>query len=140
MINNAILLPMFAMVILTAIVWFNMYRKRVNYVRKERIRPQDLADASDLRERLKPVQAPANNFVNLFELPVLFYAAVLTAYVVHADGWLIHLLFWAYVVLRYAHSYVQLTSNIVMLRFRVYGFSCFALWAAWLVLAWEAFF
>ena len=140
MINNAILLPMFAMVILTVVVWFIMYRKRVGYARKERINPQHLADASDLREAMKPVQAPANNFTNLFEVPVLFYAAVLTAYVVHGDSWLVHLLFWVFVVLRYVHSYIQLTSNIVMQRFRVYAFSCLALWGAWIVLAWETFF
>lgn len=140
MINNAILLPMFAMVILTVVVWFIMYRKRVGYARKERINPQDLADASDLRETMKPVQAPANNFTNLFEVPVLFYAAVLTAYVVHGDSWLVHLLFWVFVVLRYVHSYIQLTSNIVMQRFRVHAFSCLALLGAWIVLAWETFF
>lgn len=140
MIHNAILLPMFAMVLLTVIVWFIMYRTRVAYVRKERINPQDLADASDLKEIIKPVQAPANNFINLFEVPVLFYAAVLTAYVINADGWLIFILFWIFVVLRYLHSYIQLTSNIVLSRFRVYGFSCLALWIAWIVLAFEAFF
>ena len=140
MIHNTILLPMFAMVLLTVIVWFIMYRERVAFARKERINPQDLADAGDLKEIMKPVQAPANNFSNLFEVPVLFYAAVLTAFLIHSDGWLIHLLFWAYVVLRYAHSYIQLTSNIVILRFRIYGFSCIVLWVAWLVLAWEALF
>ncbi len=140
MIHNAILLPMFAMVLLTVVVWFIMYRKRVAFVRQERINPQDLADAWDLREIMKPVQAPANNFTNLFEVPVLFYAAVLTAFVLHADSWLIFILFWIYVGLRYAHSYIQLTSNVVMHRFRVYGFSCFAMWLAWIVLAFEAFF
>ena len=71
---------------------------------------------------------------------MLFYAAILTAYVINADGWLIFILFWIFVVLRYLHSYIQLTSNIVLLRFRVYGFSSFALWIAWIVLAFEAFF
>ena len=113
MINNVILLPMFAMIILTAIVWFIMCRKRIGYVRKERINPQDLADASDMKEIMKPVQAPANNFANLFEVPVLFYAAVLTAYVVQANGTLIIILLWVFVVLRYVHSYAQLTNNIV---------------------------
>ncbi len=140
MIHNAVLLPMFAMVLLTVIVGFIMYRERVAFARKERINPQDLADALDLKEIMKPVQAPANNFSNLFEVPVLFYAAVLTAYVIHADGWLIHLLFWAFVALRYAHSYIQLTNNIVMLRFRIYIVSCLALATAWMALAWEAFF
>ncbi len=140
MIHNAVLLPMFAMVLLTVIVWFLMYQKRIGYVLQERINPQDLADASDLREIMKPVQAPANNFTNLFEVPVLFYAAVLTAYVIHADGWLILILFWIFVALRYGHSYIQLTSNIVLLRLRVYGLSCIALWIAWIVLAFEAFF
>jgi hypothetical protein len=140
MINNAILLPMFAMVLLTIVVWFIMYRKRIGHVRQERINPQDLADASEAKQIMKPVQAPANNFANLFEVPVLFYAAVLTAYVTHADSWLILILFWIFVVLRYAHSYIHLTSNIVLQRFRVYGFSCLALWLAWIALAFENFF
>ena len=139
MIHNAVLLPMFAMILLTVIVWFIMYRERVAFVRRERINPQDLADAGDLREIMKPVQAPANNFTNLFEVPVLFYAAVLTAYVIHADGWILGILLWAFEGLRYGHSYIQLTSNVVIHRFRVHAFSCFAVWLAWIVLAFEAF-
>ena len=139
MMNNAILLPMFAMIILTAIVWFIMCRKRIAHVRKERINPQDLADASDMKEIMKPVQAPANNFANLFEVPVLFYAAVLTAYVVQANGTLLIILFWVFVALRYVHSYAQLTNNIVVQRVRVWGVSCIALWGAWITLAWETF-
>ena len=101
--------------------------------------PQDLADASDMKEIMKPVQAPANNFANLFEVPVLFYAAVLTAYVVQANGTLLIILLWVFVVLRYVHSYAQLTNNIVAQRVRVWGFSYIALWGAWIMLAWETF-
>lgn len=138
--QNAVLLPMFAMVLLTVIVGYIMYRRRVAYIREEGIKPQQLASTHEAKDILRPVQAPAENFINLFEAPVLFYTAVITAYALNYDNWLILSLFSIFVGLRYAHSYVQLTSNIVILRFRLYVLSCFALSFAWIALAVEAFF
>ena len=133
--TNAILQPMFAMVLLTAIVWFEMYRRRLGYTAANKIDPQSLADASDVKLVLKPVQAPANNLTNLFEIPVLFYAAILTIYASGIVTAALLGLAWAFVILRVLHSLVQLTSNEVMKRFFVYAASTFVLWVMWVMMA-----
>lgn len=137
--DNAILLPMFVQVLLTGIVWLEMYRRRLGYTAANKIDPQSLADASDVREVLKPVQAPANNLTNLFEIPVLFFAAILTIYASGIANTLLLGLAWAFVILRVLHSLVQLTSNEVMKRFFVYAASTFVLWAMWALMAYRLF-
>jgi hypothetical protein len=71
------------------------------------------------------------NFINLFEVPVLFYVVVLMTYVTHqTNAWMIGLA-WAYVAARYVHSYVHLTSNDVLTRFRIYAASAVVLLLLW---------
>ena len=59
--------------------------------------------------------------------------AILTFVTGHVSGWMIGLA-WAYVALRYAHSYVHLTSNHVMTRFALYSGSVFVLTLLWATL------
>lgn len=137
--NNTILLPMFVQVLLTVVVWLEMFRRRFAYSAAQNIDPQSLADVSDVRTVLKPVQGPANNFVNLFEVPVLFYVAVLTAFATGVRNIPLLVLFWVFVGFRCLHSLIHLTSNKVMQRFQVYAISSLALWAAWGVIAFQLY-
>ena len=69
--------------------------------------------------------------MNLFEMPVLFYAGVILVYITHqVTYWMIGCA-WAYVAFRYLHSYVHLTSNNVMVRFSLYFASAFVLTVMW---------
>lgn len=131
MTNNMLLLPMFVQVLLTVVVWLELFRRRLAFSTEQRIDPQSLADANDVRTVLKPVQAPANNFVNLFEVPVLFYVAVLTAFATGVRDMPLLVLFWVFVGFRCLHSLIHLTANKVMRRFQVYVISSLALWGAW---------
>src|SRR5687767_12522818 len=74
-----IILPVIALVLLTAIVWVRLYVERIRELRQRRIDPQSLATSASAAQTLHRVQA-SDNFKNLFEVPVLFYAlcAVLT--------------------------------------------------------------
>jgi hypothetical protein len=84
--------------------------------------------------RLENVQA-ADNFRNLFEVPVLFYALAAVALATsHVPGWLVSGA-WLFVVLRILHSLIHCTYNRVMHRLAVFLIS-FAL----LVGLWVAFF
>jgi hypothetical protein len=79
------------------------------------------------------LQVVARHFSNLFEVPVLFYVGVLMIYVTQQVSYWAVALAWLYVALRYAHSYVHLTSNDVQVRFGVYlasGFVLLLLWAS----------
>jgi hypothetical protein len=73
----------------------------------------------------------SRHFVNLFEMPVLFYVGVIMVYITHnVNTWLVALA-WIYVALRYVHSYVHLGSNDVRVRVTVYFASAFALFLLW---------
>lgn len=126
--------PAVAMAALTFAVWLYMYSRRVAQMKRERIHPQAVATSAQATARLTDSSA-ADNFRNLFELPVLFYLAIVVAAQTAQVGPLTLGLAWAFVVLRIAHSAIQCTYNKVMHRFYVYVSGGVALWLLWGVLA-----
>ena len=64
-------------------------------------------------------------------MPTLFYAGSAIAFAAGESGALLVALGWAYVALRFAHSFVHVTSNRVMWRFRVFFASWVVLFAYW---------
>ena len=73
----------------------------------------------------------SRHVVNLFEAPWLYYVIILTAFVTgQSAGWVLGLA-WAYVALRFIHSYVHLTSNVVLTRFRIFVVSMLTLTTLW---------
>ena len=134
-IDTRIFLPALAMVALTIVVWLRMYLSRVGEMRRERIHPQAVALSAQMAGRLKDTRA-ADNFRNLFELPVLFYLALVVA-ALSAQVHAVTLgLAWAFVVLRMLHSAIHCSYNRVMHRFQAYLAGGLVLWALWGVLAW----
>lgn len=126
--------PAVAMAALTFAVWLYMYSRRVAQMKRERIHPQAVATSAQATARLTDSSA-ADNFRNLFELPVLFYLAIVVAAQTAQVRPLTLGLAWAFVVLRIAHSAIQCTYNKVMHRFYVYVSGGVALWLLWGVLA-----
>lgn len=81
-----------------------------------------------------PVSLPNRNFMNLLEVPVLFYVVCLTFYVTgQTTAWTIGLA-WAFVALRVVHTLVHLTYNNVMHRLTAFAPANFALLALWVIL------
>ena len=108
-----------AMVLLTLAVALRMLAVRITEMRVRRIHPQTTATSLQVAARLQNVQA-ADNFRNLFEVPVLFYALCATALAAnHVPGWLV-LGAWLFVLLRVVHSVIHCTYNKVMHRFPVF--------------------
>lgn len=134
--NNAIYLPGVAMVTLTFVVWWRMYFLRIGQMRRERIHPQAVATSAQVSVKLTDSRA-ADNFRNLFELPVLFYLALAVAAQAELASTLTLSLAWLFVVLRIVHSYIQCTYNKVMHRFYVYLTGGLVLFGLWGVLAYE---
>lgn len=132
---TAVLAPLFAYVLLIFVVWVELYRRRMDYITSNKIHPQKLADATDAKELLKPAQAPANNFVNQFELPMLFFLAGIIAYVTKSASTLVVGLMWVFVALRAVHSIIHLGGNVVIRRFYTYLVASVVLFALWVVLA-----
>ena len=128
-----ILLPILAMVALTMTVWLRMYFDRIGEMRARRISAQEISTARQVSQRLERLNA-ADNFRNLFEVPVLFYALCITAFAAGAASVLLVTLAWAYVALRCAHSFIHCTYNNVNHRFAVYTISSLIVFASWLML------
>lgn len=124
-----------ALVVLTFIVGARLLYTRIEEMRRKRIHPQAAATSVQMAARLENVQA-ADNFRNLFEVPVVFYAlAALALATAHTPGWLVTGL-WVYVALRAAHSAIHCTYNKVMHRLMVFLASftvLFGLWIAFFV-------
>ena len=135
MMEKAFLLPLFSMVLLNLLVWLRLYQTRLGEMKRRRIHPQSVASSAQMAA-LEDTRA-ADNFRNLFELPVLFYAAVLLIIVSRSDSLVLLALAWAFVALRYLHSYIHCTYNRVKDRFSAYLFSGLALWALWGMLAYS---
>ena len=77
MLYKPMLLPMLALVLLTFVVWVYLYITRIAEMKRKQIDPQSLNVRSKTQELLPDSVGPANNFLNLLEMPVLFYLAVL---------------------------------------------------------------
>ena len=70
------------------------------------------------------------------EQPTLFYALAFLTYLLGQQSSFTAGLAWAYVALRVVHSLVQITVNLVPVRFLVFSLSTLVLmvWAGWVVL------
>lgn len=136
MLRAAALYPAFAMVALTFVVWVRLYVVRIGEMRRERIHPQALASSRQALERLGDTRA-ADNFRNLFELPVLFYLALLVAALLGLGGDAFLALAWTFVALRALHSAIHCSYNKVMHRFLAYAASSAVLFGMWAWLVWH---
>lgn len=133
-IKYAILVPPTALVLLTGVVFVKLYKDRIAEIRARRIHPQQLATAKQAHETLQNVVA-SDNFRNLFEVPVLFYALCGYLAITQLTTLLLLACAWGYVVLRTVHSYIHLTNNKVMRRFQVYFASTIVLYVMWALFA-----
>ncbi|WP_251358577.1 MAPEG family protein [Kangiella sp. TOML190] len=128
-----VLYPLLAMVALTIVVACLMYFRRINYMKSHRIHPQKVANREQAKELLKDNRA-SDNYLNLFEMPVLFYVAGFVILFANQGTKLLIALLWAYVAFRVAHSLIHCTYNIVMHRFGAFMLSAITLLAIWLIL------
>jgi len=134
--DTVIVWPMLAQVGITAAVWLRMYFVRVAEMRERRIHPQTIAMSQAKSELLQKTNV-ADNFNNLFEVPVLFFAACLTVAALDIESAPALVLAWLFVALRALHSLIQTTYNKVMHRFPVYVASTLAVFAMWSVIGIE---
>lgn len=119
--------PVFALMLLTWVVWGYMYAKRIPFLRASGLEPNQITPAELARRSPPEVSNPSDNLKNLFEVPVLFYALAIYLFLVGQVDTLYIVGLWVYVALRYLHSAVHCTVNIVMLRFAVYATSSLVL-------------
>jgi len=127
--NLTLLTPILVLIIWTFLIFLMMAFGRVKFMKN----PQDAADSKDYKDHLPAwVNRTADNYNHLFEQPVAFYAVTLSIALINDFNDLIVQLAWAFVLIRIIHSLVQLTINIVLVRFFLFA-------SGWLIIAYMAF-
>jgi hypothetical protein len=130
--NKNMLYPMFAMVILTVIVAFRMLVLRVKAVKSGQVKASQFRlNTGDVPSQLAQI---ANNYSNLFEMPVLFYAASILAIVMNHQTIVMISIAWLFVLSRVIHSWIHITSNHVLHRLKAFLFGVFCILIMWILL------
>jgi hypothetical protein len=127
-----LLIPLLIQVGLTFAVWFRMYHLRIREMSQKHIDPQQVSTRTRGREVLVDSAAAADNVMNQFEMPVLFYAAILLALNLMWQDPLFVTFCWMFVIFRVIHCVIHTTYNNVLHRFWAYAFSCGALFGLWI--------
>ena len=127
-----ILLPLLVQVLLTFAVWVYMFAWRIPEIARKGIDPQRLQDRASAHELLPDSANASNNLKNLFELPILFYTAILLSLVLMIQDPLLVQLAWGFVILRIVHSVIHCTYNNVNHRFAAYAVSALFLLFIWI--------
>jgi hypothetical protein len=125
-----ILYPMLALMGWTFCVLLLMGRRRIAAVQAGRVHAREFALGESAAV---PADCTIVNrhYMNLLEIPLLFYAVCLTFYVTRQADAVALALAWAYVALRLAHSAVHLGSNRLFHRLLAFAASNFALMGLW---------
>ncbi len=83
----ALALPMLGMMVLTLLVWVYMFIQRVGFARSHKIDIEQFKTPADVQALVPAdVSGASNNFKNLFELPVIFYAVCIYLTACRAGG------------------------------------------------------
>ena len=128
-----VLLPVFAHVLLVFILVFWMGKARRDALVSREVHLRDIA----LGEPNWPTKATqlANCLKNQFEFPLLFYVLVALALPLRQADLLFVLLSWVFVVTRYAHAGIFVTSNNVKQRSLAFSAGVIVLLVMWIVFA-----
>ena len=132
--NPAIFYPLFALAAWTLIVLLLIPFARAGSVRQRQIAVDDFKFGESAKVPGN-VSIPNRNYMNLLELPMLFYVVGIVLYVTGAASTLTIAIAWAFVVLRVVHSLIHLTYNRVVHRLAAFTLSNVALVALWIVAA-----
>lgn len=115
----ALIQPVVALVLLTGIVFVLMvaYRNLALIRRAVSLRYFQTYAVDTPDER---VERPARAYMNLLELPVLFYAVCLLMLTTGTVDSIQVSLAWVFVAARYAHAFIHIGFNYVPLRFTAF--------------------
>ncbi|ACE85009.1 MAPEG family protein [Cellvibrio japonicus] len=127
------LYPMFGMILLTLAVAGRLLFLRIRAVKSGQVRLSQfrLNQSDNVPDAI--IQA-SRNYTNLFEIPVLFYAAGCIAVAKNQESLALVILGWLFVLIRAWHSWIHLTHNNVITRMRAFLASNLCVLAIWIIL------
>jgi hypothetical protein len=124
---QSVLAPVLALIAWSLVIWLWMYIKRIPAMSKAKINAQDARHPGSLDVLPADARQAADNYNHLMEQPTIFYALAFLTYLVGQQNSCTVSLAWAYVGLRVVHSLLQITVNIVPVRFLLFSLSTIAL-------------
>ncbi len=128
--NPAMLYPMFALAAWTLVVLLLLPIARARSARRREIVVDDFKYGESAAVPAA-VSIPNRNYMNLLELPMLFYVVCLILYVTAGASTLAIALASAFVALRVVHSLIHLSYNRVMHRLTAFTLANIALVSLW---------
>ena len=132
--NPAILYPMFALAAWTLLILLLIPLARARSARRREIVIDDFKYGES--PAVPPaVSIPNRNYMNLLELPMLFYVVCIVLYLTAGSSTTTIALAWAFVALRIGHSLIHLTYNRVMHRLTAFAISSTVLALLWVLAA-----
>jgi len=128
--SAAMLAPVIALVLWSALIWAWMYATRIPAIAAARMRLDPMAPrGAQMNELPAKVRWKADNYNHLMEQPTIFYAVALALAVLGDNSTLAVALAWGYVALRVVHSLVQVLVNHILTRFAIFFVSSLVLFA-----------
>jgi len=128
--QDQILFAMGALALLTFTVLLFIPIRRFRAAFAGKVGPEDFKFGESARVP-SDVSIPNRNYMNLTELPVLFYVICLMFYVTGRTDQTAVWLAWAYVAARALHSLIHMTYNNVFHRLTVFVISNFLIIGLW---------
>jgi hypothetical protein len=130
--RGQILLPMGALALLTFIVLIFIPIRRFRAAFAGKVGPEDFELGESIRVPGN-VSLPNRNYMNLTELPVLFYVVCLMFYATDRVDHAIVMIAWAYVATRTLHSLIHISYNNVFHRLIAFSISNIVLGTMWVL-------
>ena len=128
-----ILWPTFALVALIFTMFLVMFYDRGRHTRANPPRESDFASGEAAQRYFQPVEMSGNNYRNLFEMPLLYFALVPLLLITRQADHLQVALAWVYVILRIVHSFIHIGPKVVTWRAGAFALSAFVLMAMWII-------
>lgn len=106
-----------------------MYARRIPAMQAAKIDPESAKSPDGKWKEALPLsaQASAHNYNHLLEQPTIFYALMFYITLTAQMSTALFYVAWAYVLLRVLHSFIQVSSGKVILRFGVFTMSTLVL-------------
>ena len=127
-----VLWAVFIQGLIPLMILFYLRSVRVEAFKNGEVKPEARYDPSAWPEKARTV---ANAYANQFELPVLFYVAMLMALMFGQTGWVMVILSWVFVITRIVHAFIHVTNNTIRYRFRFFLAGVATLITIWIYLA-----
>ena len=138
--NTTLIYPMFALFLITFVVFVTMFLRRRQAVRDGKINIRFFKDFNPSFAENSPEDMirATRHFTNLFEVPVLFYTASLIAMQIQLQTVAIYIFAWTFVAARGAHAFIHLGNNRLYPRMISYALGWTAVGAMWIHIALSA--